>query len=53
MKSKLRILPHAVMKSLSANWMMSTWEALKSRSELGVNGFQKAKILPAIDSIKY
>ena len=44
-------MPASVMKNLSANWMMSTWEALKSRSELAVNGFQKAGISSAIDSV--
>ena len=44
-------MPASVMKNLSANWMMSTWEALKSRSELAVNGFQKAGTSSAIDSV--
>ena len=39
------------MKNLSANWIMSTWESLKSRSEMAVNGFQKVGILSAIDSV--
>ena len=45
-------MPASVMKNLSANWIMSTWESLKSRSEMAVNnGFRKAGILSAIDSI--
>ena len=44
-------MPTSVMKNLSANWIMSTWESLKSRSEMAVNGFRKAGILSAIDLI--
>ena len=44
-------MPASVMKNLCANWVMSTWESLKSRSEMDVNGFQKAGILSAIDSV--
>ena len=44
-------MPSSIMKNLSAKGMMSTWDALKCRPELATNGFQKAGILAAVNSV--
>ena len=38
-----------VIKSPSANWIISGWQALEKRAEVAVNGFRKAGILDAIN----
>lgn len=38
----------SAVKNHSTNWMIQSWEALSQRSEIAVNGFEKAGILPAV-----
>ena len=38
-----------VIKSPSANWIMSAWQTLEKRAEVAINGFRKAGILDAIN----
>ena len=38
-----------VIKSPSANWIISGWQTLEKRAEVAVNGFRKAGILDAIN----
>ena len=38
-----------VVKSPSANWIISGWQALEKRPEVAVNGFRKSGILDAIN----
>lgn len=44
-------MPASVMKNLCAKWIMSTWDTLKCRPEVATNGFQKAGILAAVNSV--
>ena len=44
-------MPASIMKSLSAKWIIATWNVLKSRPELATNGFQKSGILEAVNSV--
>ena len=44
-------MPSSVSKNLSANWIMSTFDALQARPELAINGFDKAGILHAVSSV--
>ena len=44
-------LTAAVIKAKSANWMISSWQALERRPDIAINGFQKAGILDAITAV--
>ena len=44
-------MPASIIKNESAKWMMSTWQALQKRPELAINGFRKAGILNAVNSV--
>ena len=44
-------MPATIMKNLSAKGMMATWDELKCRPDLPINGFQKAGFLAAINSV--
>ena len=37
-----------VVKSPSASWIMSGWQALEKRPEVAINGFRKSEILDVI-----
>ena len=37
-----------VVKTPSATWIMSGWQALEKRPEVAINGFRKSGILDAI-----
>lgn len=43
--------PTSIIKNVSTNWMMQSWQALQQRPEIAVNGFRKAGILQAINSV--
>ena len=38
----------AAIKTKSANWLISAWQALEERPEIAVNGFKKAGIYDAV-----
>ena len=38
----------AVIKTKSANWMISSWQVLAERPEIAIDGFRKAGILDAV-----
>lgn len=44
-------MPASIMKNLSAKKMMATWDELKCRAELPINGYQKSGIIAAINSV--
>ena len=44
-------MPASIIKNESANWMMSAWQALQKRPEVAINGFRKAGILNAVNSV--
>ena len=44
-------LAAAVIKAKSANWMISSWQALEKRPEIAINGFRKAGILDAVTAV--
>ena len=43
--------PTSIIKHESTNWMMQSWQALQQRPEMAINGFRRAGILQAIDSV--
>lgn len=44
-------MPTSIIKHLSTNWMIQSWQALQQRPEVAINGFQKAGILEAVASV--
>ena len=42
-----------LIKNESTIWMIQSWESLKQRTEITINGFEKAWILPANNSVEY
>ena len=44
-------LPASIIKNESAKWMMSAWQALPKHPDIAINGFRKAGILNAVNSI--
>ena len=44
-------MPAAIIKNKSASWMMSAWQELQQRSDVAINGFKKAGILQAVNSV--
>ena len=44
-------LAAAVIKAKSATWMISSWQALEKRTEITINGFQKAGILDSVTAV--
>ena len=44
-------MPSSVIKNKSANWMISSWQTLQGQPEVAINGFRKAGILHAVDSV--
>ena len=44
-------VPAAIIKNKSASWMMSAWQELQQRSDVAINGFRKAGILQAVNSV--
>lgn len=41
----------SAVKNHSTNWMIQSWEAFSQRSEIAVNGIEKAGVLPGINSV--
>ena len=44
-------MPASIIKNKSANWMISSWQALEQRPDVAVNGFRKAGILEAVNAV--
>ena len=44
-------MPASLIKHKSANWMISSWQALEQRPDIAINGFRKAGIVHAIDTL--
>ena len=44
-------MPASIIKNKSAKWMMSAWQALQKRPDMAINGFRKAGILNAVNSV--
>ena len=44
-------MPVSIIKNKSANWMISSWQALEQRPDVAVNGFRKAGILEAANAV--
>lgn len=44
-------LAAAVIKAKSANWLISSWQALQKRPEIAINGFRRAGILDAVTAV--
>ena len=42
----------AAIKSLSANWIISTWQEIENRPDLAISGFRAAGIVSAIASVR-
>ena len=43
--------PTSLIKNESTKWMIQSWESVKQRPEIAINGFEKAGILQAINSV--
>ena len=41
----------AAIKHKRASWIISTWNKIQDRPELGINGFTKAGVLDTISSV--
>ena len=41
----------SAVKTKSANWIISTWQALEVRPEVAINGFKKAGIYDAVTEV--
>lgn len=47
---KVRVnLTLTAIKSTSASWLISSWEAVQKRPEVAINGFKKAGIIDILD----
>ena len=44
-------MPASIMKIKSANWMISSWQALQQRPDVATNGFRKAGRLHAVNAV--
>ena len=44
-------VPAVIIKHQSANWIVSTWNAIQDHPEVAINGFKKAGILDVISSL--
>ena len=44
-------MPASIIKNESAKWMMSAWQDLQKRPDMAINGFRKAGILNAVNSV--
>lgn len=41
----------AIVKAKSLQWFISTWESLRARPEIIINGLKKAGILDGVESV--
>ena len=44
-------MPASIIKNKSDKWMMSAWQALQKHPDMAINGFRKAGILNAVNSV--
>ena len=45
-------ITNAAIKTLSANWIISTWQEIENRPDLAINGFRAAGIVSAVELIR-
>ena len=44
-------MPTSIIKNKSSQWLIDSWQATKQRPEFAINGFRKAGILQAVNSV--